>query len=190
MPRLCLLALALVMFQPGQPLTLEIRVFRGSDDVTGQTRVTVHRAGERGQPVAQMPAGEPRPKMKVVAGIYDAQAVQEKDARVLNIRWAERLVVMPYPDEDGHHLEVINFTPGYGALQVRASAAAAPIDDFALFPANERGQPAGSASGRGTYVLFVVRAGHYDLQVRRGARVSWHSDIEVPLDRTRLLIVP
>jgi hypothetical protein len=76
MPRLCLLALALVFLQPGQPLTLEIRVFRGSDDVTGQTRVTVHRAGERGQPVAHVPIGEPRSKVKVVPGIYDAQAVQ------------------------------------------------------------------------------------------------------------------
>lgn len=190
MPRLCLLALALVFYQPGEPLTLEVRVFRGSDDVTGQTRVTVHRAGERGQPVAQVPAGEPRSKIKVAAGIYDAQAVQEKDTRVVNIRWAERLVVMPYPDEEGHHLEVINFTPGYGALQVRTSPSAASVDDFALFVANDRSQRAGSAPGRGPYVLFVVRAGRYDLQITRGSRASWHSNIEIPLDRTRLLIVP
>ena len=33
---------------------------------------------------------------------------------------------MPYPDEAGHHLEVINFTPGYGALQMREERAASP----------------------------------------------------------------
>jgi hypothetical protein len=190
MPRLCLLAVALFFVQPGQLLVLEIRVFRGTEDVTGHTRVTVHRAGERGQPVAQMPAGQPRQTLKVPSGIYDAQAVQEQDARVLNIRWAERLVVMPYPDEGGHHLEVINFTPGYGALQIRPLSGAPPIDNLSLFPAKERTQPSATASLRNDYALFVVRAGHYDMQVRRGSTDSWHFNIEVPLDRTRLLIVP
>jgi hypothetical protein len=192
MPRLCLLALALLSLQPGQLLTLEIRVFRGSEDVTGQSRVTVHRAGERGEPVARLAAGQPRAKVHVASGIYDAQAVQEQDARVVNIRWAERLVVMPYPDEGGHHLEVINLTPGYGALQIRALPGSSPIDQAALFPVKERGQPVASAMGGGkeAYLLFVVRAGQYDIQVRRDSRTSWHANIEVPLDRTRLWIVP
>jgi hypothetical protein len=128
--------------------------------------------------------------MQVVAGIYDAQAVHEKDARAVNIRWAERLVVMPYPDEEGHHLEVINFIPGYGALQIRTSPDGASVDIFALFLANDRSQRVGSASGRGPYALFVVRAGRYDLQITRGSRVSWQANVEIPLDRTRLLIVP
>ena len=187
---LCLLAVALFVVQPGQLLTLEIRVFRGSEDVSDQTRVTVHRAGERDQPVAQIPAGRARPKMKVPAGIYDVQAVQEHDKRVINIRWAQRLVVMPYPDEDGHHLEVVNFMPGYGALQIRASAGGTPVENIALFPANERSRPAAAAAGARAYMLFVVPAGGYDIQVSRGSRASWHADIEVPLDRTRLWIVP
>ena len=136
MPRLCLLALALSALQTGQLLTLEIRVFRGSEDVTGHSRVVVHRAGERGQPVGHLSGSTA--SMKVAPGIYDAQAVQEQDSRVVNIRWAERLVVMPYPDEDGHHLEVINVIPGYGALQIRTNSENSPIDGVALFPAQER----------------------------------------------------
>src|SRR5687767_9185584 len=140
MPRLCLLAIALTIAQPAPLLTLEIRVFRGSDDVTSQSRVTVHRAGERGQPVAQAPAGTPS-KMRVAAGIYDAQAVQQQETRVISIRWAERLVVMPYPDEEGHHLEVVNLTQGYGALQIRTTAAGTPIEAISLYQAGDRGQP-------------------------------------------------
>ena len=188
MPRLCLLALALSALQTGQLLTLEIRVFRGSDDVTAHTRVVIHRAGERGQPVGHLSGSAA--SMKVPPGIYDAQALQEKDSRVVNIRWAERLVVMPYPDEDGHHLEVINFTPGFGALQIRTPTDTSPIDGVALFPAKERNQPIPTAPSRGGYMLFVVRAGAYDVQVRRGSRTDWHTDLEVPLDRTRLWIVP
>lgn len=189
MPRLWLLAIALSIVQPGPFLTLEIRVFRGSDDVTTQTRVTVHRAGERGQPVAQTPAGTP-PQVRVAAGIYDAQAVQEHESRVIGIRWAERLVVMPYPDEEGHHLEVVNLTPGYGALQIRATAASTAVDSISLYQAGDRGQPVATGANRKPYVLFVVRAGRYDVQIKRGSRVWWHENIEVPLDRTRLWIVP
>ena len=189
MPRLCLLALALVIVQPGQLLTLDVRVFKGSEDVTPHVRVIVHRAGERGQPVARTAAGEP-PRLQVPAGIYDAQALQESDGRLVNIRWAERLVVMPYPDEDGHHLEVINFTPGFGALQLRAASKTGPIDRITLYLPNERSQPAASAPGAEPFTLFVVRAGVYDIEIRRGTRVAWHKDIEVPLDRTRLMIVP
>lgn len=38
--------------------------------------------------------------------------------------------------------------------------------------------------------LFVVPAGRYDARSRDTERVAWHADIEVPLDRTRLWIVP
>lgn len=189
MSRLGLLAVAAVIAQaPASRLTLEIRVFAGTEEVTPQTRVTVHRAAERGQPVARAESGEPSSLIRVPAGLYDAQAVRLREGRVVNIRWAERLVVMPYPDEHGHHLEVINFSPGYGALQVRgADPDAAP--DVALFPTGRRDHPARAVPGPG-YALFVVRAGTYDLQVRRGSQVTWHGGIEVPADRTRLWVVP
>jgi hypothetical protein len=188
MPRLCVLALALSAIQTGQLLTLEIRVFRAGEDVTSHSRVVVHHAGQRGQPIGQL-TGSPA-SMRVPPGIYDAQAVQEHDARVMNIRWAERLVVMPYPDEDGHHLEVINLMQGYGALQVRTAAGASPGDTVALYVASERQRPVAPAPAGGNYLLYVVRAGLYDLQLRRGAKSDWQSNVEVPLDRTRLWIVP
>ena len=100
--------------------------------------MTVHRAGERGQPVAQVARGETGRTMRLPAGIYDCQAVQEREGRALNIRWAERLVVMTYPDEGGHHLEVINFTTGYGALQVRASSDTGEPFEVALFGSGQR----------------------------------------------------
>jgi hypothetical protein len=183
---LSLLAGGLWLAQPAPALlTLEIRVFRGSEEVTSQTRMTVHRTGERGQPVAQIGPGEQSAATQVQPGIYDVQAVMERDGRVVSIRWAERLVVMPYPDEHGRHLEVINFTPGYGALQLQSS----PGGELALFGAGERSQPA-PAAARAGYTLFVVPAGQYDLQVKRGSKPIWHNGIEVPLDRTRLWIVP
>ena len=191
MPRLWLLAVALAVASAGeQMLTLEIRAFRGAIDVTHESRVIVHRAGDRSQPVAQVTAGTPRVVVKVPAGIYDAQAVHEREGKVINIRWAERLVVMPYPDEAGHHLEVINYETGYGALQVRGAAGGKPDAEVALFAAGERSQPAASPTRDDRYAVFVVRAAAYDIQARRAGRTTWHTGIEVPLDRTRLWIVP
>jgi hypothetical protein len=184
MLRVCVLAAALLLAaRPPQLLTLEIRVFQGSEDVTSQTRITVHRAGERGQPLAQLGPGEARAAREVPPGLYDAQAVLERGGQVISIRWAERLVVMPYPDERGHHLEVINLTNGYGALQLRGDE----DTRFELFAAGDREQPMAEAAANG-YSLFVVPAGRYDIQVKRGARGRWHTGVEVPLDLTRLWI--
>jgi hypothetical protein len=97
---------------------------------------------------------------------------------------------MPYPDEAGHHLQVLNFTNGYGALQIRRASGDAPAEEFTLFPAGDRAQPRHAAAGTRTYTLFVVPTGRYDLEVRRDSDVTWHQDIEVPLDRTRLWIAP
>jgi hypothetical protein len=196
MTRLAVLAAALLVSQTTllsqstqQMLTLEVRAFRGTDDVTHETRITLHKAGDHAQAVAQVPIGAP-PMMKVPPGIYDAQAIQEQDRRVVNIRWAERLVVMPYPDEAGHHLEVINFTNGYGALQVRGAAGQKPAGELAVFAAADRGRPVVLATWHEKYALFVVPANQYDVRVKRGTWEGWHSAIDVPLDRTRLLIVP
>ena len=41
---------------------------------------------------------------------------------------------MPYPDEDGHHLEVINFQNGYGALEVRGATGRGPEADVRYIP--------------------------------------------------------
>ncbi len=190
MLRLSLATVALFLSQSGQQmLTLEFRAFRGADDVTRESRITLHKAGDHGQALARIPIGGP-PTMKVPPGIYDAQAIHEQERRVVNIRWAERLVVMPYPDEAGHHLEVINFTNGYGALQIRGAAGQKPVGEITVFAAADRGRPVALATWHEKYALFVVPAAQYDVQVKRGARDTWHAAIDVPLDRTRLLIVP
>jgi hypothetical protein len=184
------LLIALVQ-APAPPLSLEIRVFLGTEDVTSEARVSIQPGGERTAASAEGQLREGTHMFRVPAGIYDAQVVRERQGRVLNIRWAERLIVMPYPDEGGRHLEVVNFTNGYGALQIRPSPAGT-LPETALFAAGDRSRPlATQAANTGAgYALFVVPAGRYDLQVRTTPKSTWHADLEVPLDRTRLWVLP
>lgn len=186
-----MLALAAVTQAPRaqSPLTLEIRVFTGVEEVTGETRVTVHRAGERADPLAQTAAGVGRVTLVVPPGIYDVQAIRERDGRVISIRWAERLVVMPYSDENGHHLEVVNFMNGFGALQVRSSQAAV-LPEVDIYAATVRDKPVATRVDGAGYALFVVPAGKYDVLVKAGSKQAWQADIDVPPGRTRLLVLP
>jgi hypothetical protein len=187
-----LLVLPMALAQaPAPQLSLELRVFLGTEDVTSEVRISMHRAGERTAGMAEGQLREGRYTFSVPAGIYDAQIVREREGRVLNIRWAERLIVMPYPDEGGRHLEVVNFTNGYGALQIRPSRAGT-LPETALFAAGDRSrplstQPADTGAG---YALFVVPAGRYDLQIKTSPKSTWHTNFEVPLDRTRLWVLP
>jgi hypothetical protein len=169
-------------------LTLELRVFHGTDEVTAHTRITVHRAGERGDPLGQPTSADGRVLLKVPQGIYDVQAIHEREGRVLNIRWANRLVVMPYPDEGGQHLEVINFKNGFGALQIRGKPGTLP--DVVLYDSGKRDKPAASPLATSSYALFVVPAATYDVLVRTAGKSSWHTGLDVPLDRTRLWVIP
>jgi hypothetical protein len=188
MVRPLVMAVALLAWQaPGQVL-LELRVFTGTQEVTGDTRISVYRAGERGSPVAQATPQSGRLELAVDPGIYDVQAIREHDGRVIGIRWAERLVVMDYPDEAGHHLEVVNLEAGFGALQVRGQDGA-KVPDAAIFGAGERTKEVATRVTGDGYALFVAPAGSYDVRFRDGERESWHADIDVPRDRTRLLIV-
>ncbi|HXW03995.1 MAG TPA: hypothetical protein VD833_02080 [Vicinamibacterales bacterium] len=174
--------------QPGQPVTLELRVFHGYEEVTRRVRATVHRAGDRGEAVAQRDPAEGSLEFALPEGIYDAQVFEEIDGKVLNIRWANRLVVMRYPDEGGRHLEVVNFANGYGALQVRP-ASGTPIE-LTLYPPGGRERPAAAAIQGTDYSLFVVPAGVYDLLVKVRGKSVWHTGVEVPLDRTRFWVLP
>jgi hypothetical protein len=184
------LALAVATVQGAQvaPITLELRIFNGADDVTRESRIAVYRAGERDDPLARLAAASPGFTAQVPAGFYDAQVIRVREGAVVAIRWAERLVVMAYPDERGRHLEVINLQSGFGALQVRSKTSdVAP--DVALYVAGARNKEATPAlSGEG-YALFVVPAGAYDLLVR-GAHPAWQTQLDVPADHTRLWLVP
>jgi hypothetical protein len=192
MTRSCLCGLALVALLVAQAgaqktLILELRIFDGTEEVTSQTRLKIHKAGERQDALAQMNPGSQRVELTVGEGIYDAQAIRERGGEVISIRWANRLVVMPYPDEGGRHLEVVNFKPGYGALQIRTRDGSRP--DVALYLAGSRNKEVSSPLAGSGYTLFVVPAGTYDLFVR-GDHSAWHAGIDVPLDRTRLWLVP
>lgn len=187
LPAAAALVAGLAAQEPAR-LTFEIRVFDGVTEVTTETRVAIHRAGERAPAGTRPPLSDGRLEADVPAGLYDVQAVHERDGRVLNIRWANRLVVMPYPDERGRHLEVINFSSGFGALQIRAAHDHAV--DAAIFESGRRDKPVAPPAAGAGYALFVVRAGSYDLQVRTGGRIAWHTGLEVPLDRTRFWVIP
>jgi hypothetical protein len=176
-----------VLAHAQKTLTLELRIFDGLEEVTSQTRIKLHRAGERTEVVAQTNPGQPGVELTVGEGIYDAQAIREKGEEVVSIRWANRLVVMPYPDEGGHHLEVVNFKSGFGALQIRSPDGERP--DVAIYHAGSRNKEVAPPIAGRTYTLFVVPAGKYDVFVK-GTRSAWHAGIDVPLDRTRLWLVP
>ena len=201
MPGLLMLAIAAVLTLQGDqvqppaeataaaqsaPLTLEIRTFNGAEEVTPHTKLTVHRAGDRSESIPHTRSGDGRTALQVPAGIYDVQAIHEREGRVVNIRWANRLVVMAYPDEAGHHLEVINFKNGYGALQVRGKD---PRFEVSIYQVGKRDKPFASPLVTTSYTLFIVPAGQYDLQVRVQGKTTWLSNLEVPLDRTRLSII-
>jgi hypothetical protein len=163
---------------------LQVRVFNAAEEVTGETRVTLYKAGDHASPVAVSPSHRLL-DVDVPAGLYDAQAIHEKDSRVLNIRWAERLVVMPYPDEAGVHLEVINFESDFGALEVKSRR---PVN-VALYADGDRSREAAKPVSGNGYVLFVAPAARYDLRLESGGRVTWHAGVDVPRDRTRFWIV-
>ena len=81
---------------------------------------------------------------------------------------------------------------GYGALQVRP-APGTPVPELALFARGARAQHVGVPvphAADASYALFVVPAQRYDLRVRAGDRTAWHADLEVPLERTRLWVIP
>jgi len=185
-----LLALALGTGKPpAEPaLALELRVFNGAEEVTAHTRIAVHRAGDRGKPLILLDAGHAQLTADVPPGIYDVQAIRIKDGRVVSIRWAERLVVMAYPDERGRHLEVINFQPGFGALEVRRRDQARP--EIEVYSTTDHTRSVGTALPGVGSVLFVLPAAAYDLLTRQAGAPIWHTGIEVPADRTRFWLVP
>jgi len=184
-----LLALTLLGTPAHEPqLALELRVFNGAEDVTAQTRVAVHRAGDRAHPLVLLEAGHAVLSADVPPGIYDVQAIREREGRVVAIRWAERLVVMKYPDEHGRHLEVINFQPGFGALEVRGAGGIRP--DAEVFQPADHTRPTTAPVTGPSSLVFVLPAGTYDLLTREAGVAVWNTGIEVPLDRTRFWLLP
>jgi hypothetical protein len=179
-----------VRAQDPAPVTAEFRVFAGTEEITATTRLRLMPTGEREK--ASMLAEGKSLSASVTPGIYDVQALRMRPEGIIAIKWAERLVVMHYPDEAGRHLEVINFQPGYGALQLRAVRGPVNAYEVAVFAAGDRAEAAGVPIEGDGYKLFVVKAGRYDVRVRHAGTAAdaqdthWFLDVEVPADRTRM----
>jgi hypothetical protein len=169
----------------------EFRVFDGVVEVSAETKLRVRPSGstetgrilDAGALAADLPTG-----------VYDVQAVRQKAGQVISVRWAERLVVMAYPDEGGRHLEVINFAGEHGALQLRWSdgPAADPAGIAVTVTRDGDGRTVAARAAHGPgYALLVLPAGTYDVRVvRPGRDPVVLSKVEVPVDRTRMKIVP
>ena len=188
-----LLAIVILLAQETTaPVTAEFRIFAGDEEITATTKLRIMPTGTREK---SLTVGEGKPLVTpLTPGIYDVQALRLRPEGIIAIRWAERLVVMHYPDEAGLHLEVINFQPGYGALQLRVKKGAIEQYELAVFPAGDRTTEGSEPIEGENYRLFVLKAGRYDIQVRPVATqqeptVQWLLDVEVPADRTRLKII-
>jgi hypothetical protein len=170
---------------------LEIRAFDGSHEVTGETLVKVFAAGTREQPLKGTTVTGRGVVLEVPVGLYDAQAIRQREGQVLSIRWAERLLAQRYPDEDGRHLEIINFQRGFGAIQLRVPSGVTTTGlEVAAFAPGARVQPVAQAVSGADYVLLVLPAGRYDLRVSRGGEPLWMTDVDIPADRTRMKAIP
>ncbi len=169
--------------QISPPVQCEFRAFDGADEVTRDTRITVYPGGQKKNGTPADKAG----RVALLPGLYDVQLLRERDGRVIGIRWVEHLVIMRYPDEADRHVEVVNFKPQYGALELKVASQAAY--EAAAYPAGDHARPVDSSRPGQGYLLLVVPAGRYDVRVKpteSNAAETWLTDIEVPADRTRL----
>lgn len=173
-----------------ETIRTEFRVFDGTSEVTAETRLRVRPSGssETGRIVE---AGHSA--VELPAGIYDVQAVRQQAGQVTNVRWAERLVIMAYPDEGGRHLEVINFAGGHGALQLRWPEGRAPDPAGVAVTVTRAGEsrptPARILHGLG-YLLLILPAGTYDIRVTQPGRDALVlANTEIPADSTRMKVI-
>ena len=172
-----------------RPVPAAFRIFDGTTEVGAETRLQIRKSGTADEGTGPILDG-PWLKAELAPGIYDVQALHQRSGRVVNVRWAERLVIVRYPDEGDEHLEVINFVPNYGALQIRLPPNTKPD------PAMVAVQPAGGVDAArvkvhvGTdYLLVIAPAGTYTVTVTLPAGATTLSGIEVPGDRTRLRVI-
>jgi hypothetical protein len=169
---------------------LELRIFDGPEDVTSETRVRLYPRGQRTNDLPTATAAGQAITAAVPVGFYDAQAIRDRRGEVAGLRWAEQLLVQRYPDEYGRHLEMINFRPGFGGLQIRPAPDSAPAAKGwtgIAYPSGETAKEAGKGVVAGEDLLFGLPAGSYDIKLTMGDKTTqWMRDIEVPADRTRL----
>ena len=169
----------------------EIRVFNGTEEITSATRLRVVPSGKGGEGAIDVRGAT----VPLTPAVYDVHAIRTGPGGVLSVKTVDRLSVMHYPDERGRHLEVINFQPGYGALQLRAERGPLKPSDATIFPAGSRSGASPPPIPGDDYLLFVVAAGQYDVRVQHdahagGADTHWVLGVDVPPERTRLKLIP
>ena len=158
-----------------ETIRTEFRVFDGATDVSTETRLRV------------------RPSGSTETGRILEGSPLAADLHVVSVRWAEKLVVMAYPDERGRHLEVINFANEHGALQLRWPEGQAPDPAGVAVTVTKDGEshptPARTIHGLG-YALLILPAGTYDVRITRtGKEPVVLSKIELPADHTRMKVI-
>ena len=100
---------------PGAAIRTEFRVFDGASEVTGDTRLRV-------RPSGSSETGQSSKAATSRSICRPASTTCRPSGRRADRSWASAgpssSSIMPYPDEGGRHLEVINFTNQFGALQL------------------------------------------------------------------------
>jgi hypothetical protein len=185
---LLLAAVSSVRAPDTEPVVAEFRVFDGTLEVAASTRVRVWPAGRRDvQPLAAEGT-----TIALPPAVYDIEARRTGANGVVSIAWAERVPVLHYPDERGRHLQVINFQPDHGALQLRAGGS----DAFtvAAFRSGNRSVPAANPVAGNGYVLYVLPADRYDVRVQHAEHggapdAHWLIGVDVPAGSTRLRLI-
>lgn len=172
--------------QAAPPLSLHVRVFRGQTEVTRNTTVTAFPAGQRtnGRQLAQTAESRER-QLPLAAGQYDLQLVQHEDGKVSGIAWTTLRLLVEYPGEAGHHLEVLNFEKDWGALEVRPGG---PHQSGAVSWRARLVRKDGTDVSKGVdgdgYQLVVAPAGTYDLVIEGGPTPTRVENVEVKANLT------
>ena len=153
-------------------------------------KVHLYPRGQRSSPIPLAQTADRAYEAKVPPGFYDVQVVREVEGQISGIRWLEQLLVQRYPDEHGRHLQVVNFRPEFGALQIRpgvADESAARGWTAAAFRAGDESREIARARSVGPDLLCVVTEGSYDIRLTLADRsVHWLRQVEIPADGTRL----
>jgi hypothetical protein len=175
----------------GAAIRAEFRVFDGTTEITTITRLRVRPSGSTETGTVVESGSDLALDLK--AGIYDVQAIRQDSGNVVSVRWAERLVIMAYPDEAGRHLEVINFSGQFGALQLRwpgnHEIDAGAVTVTVAKAGDAHPTPTRPLRGPG-YLLLVLPAGTYDIRVAQPGRPDVAlGALEVPADRTRMKLI-
>ncbi len=187
----CLLAPAGAGAQSA-PVELLVRVFNGLDEITAQCQIAVYTADTRDAPLVPDLRPGTGHHVEVEPGLYDLQITWRGPGDTVAIEWAEHLSVLRYPDEGGHHVEVVNLQSVFGALLVRPPVAWLETDrDWRVSAFLHGGVGrAGFEPVDGTdYRLFILPAGRYDLVAELGSTELTVTDVEVPPQRTRLKLL-